>query len=61
VAGFTRALAAELEGRVGVTLLTPGGTRTAFFDGRTGQYRSGPDAALGGPAGRPALRSRSLQ
>jgi hypothetical protein len=42
-------------------LLTLGGMRTAFFDGRTGQYRSGPDAALGDRAGRPASRSRSWQ
>src|SRR5207237_5445363 len=31
VVGFTRSLAAELAGRVGVTLLVPGGMRTAFF------------------------------
>jgi NAD(P)-dependent dehydrogenase (short-subunit alcohol dehydrogenase family) len=46
VVGFTRALAMELAGRVGVTLLVPGGMRTAFFDGRTEQYRPGPDALL---------------
>jgi NAD(P)-dependent dehydrogenase (short-subunit alcohol dehydrogenase family) len=34
VVGFTRALAAELAGQVGVTLLMPGGMRTGFFDGR---------------------------
>jgi NAD(P)-dependent dehydrogenase (short-subunit alcohol dehydrogenase family) len=34
VVGFTRALAAETAGRVGVTLLIPGGMHTAFFDGR---------------------------
>src|SRR4051812_15312605 len=38
VVGFTRALAAETAGRVGVTLLIPGGMQTAFFDGRTEQY-----------------------
>src|SRR3954453_22117367 len=32
VVGFTRALAAETAGRVGVTLLIPGGMQTAFFD-----------------------------
>ena len=32
VVGFTRALAAETAGRVGVTLLVPGGMHTAFFD-----------------------------
>jgi NAD(P)-dependent dehydrogenase (short-subunit alcohol dehydrogenase family) len=50
VVGFTRALAAELAGDVGVTLLIPGGMRTAFFDGRTEQYKPGPDAALNDPA-----------
>jgi NAD(P)-dependent dehydrogenase (short-subunit alcohol dehydrogenase family) len=49
VVGFTRALAAELAGRVGVTLLIPGGMRTAFFDGRAAQYRPGPDADLSDP------------
>jgi NAD(P)-dependent dehydrogenase (short-subunit alcohol dehydrogenase family) len=50
VVGFTRALAAELAGQVGVTLLIPGGMQTAFFDGRTEQYRPGPDAKLNDPA-----------
>lgn len=50
VRGFTQALAAELAGRVGVTLLIPGGMRTPFFDGRTEQYRPGPDADLNDPA-----------
>jgi NAD(P)-dependent dehydrogenase (short-subunit alcohol dehydrogenase family) len=50
VVGFTRALATELAGQVGVTLLIPGGMRTAFFDGRTEQYQPGPDAALNDPA-----------
>jgi NAD(P)-dependent dehydrogenase (short-subunit alcohol dehydrogenase family) len=49
VVGFTRALAAELAGSVDVTLLIPGGMRTGFFDGRTEQYRPGPDAALNDP------------
>ncbi|HSR24324.1 MAG TPA: SDR family oxidoreductase, partial [Candidatus Eisenbacteria bacterium] len=49
VVGFTRALAAELAGRVGVTLLVPGGMQTAFFDGRHEQYRPGPDARLNRP------------
>lgn len=39
VVGFTRALTVELAGRVGVTLLVPGGMRTAFFDDREEQYR----------------------
>ena len=50
VVGFTRALAMELAGRVGVTLLVPGGMRTRFFDGRTEQYRPGPNADLSDPA-----------
>ncbi|MGC5019598.1 SDR family oxidoreductase [Micromonospora sp. DT47] len=50
VVGFTRALAAELAGQVGVTLLIPGGMRTAFFDERDPQYRPGPDAKLNDPA-----------
>lgn len=50
VVGFTRALAAELAGRVGVTLLIPGGMDTRFFDGRPEQYRPGPDARLNDPA-----------
>lgn len=50
VVGFTRALAAELGDRVGVTLLVPGGMRTAFFDGRDEQYRPGADAHLNDPA-----------
>ncbi|MER7444810.1 SDR family oxidoreductase [Micromonospora avicenniae] len=50
VVGFTRALATELAGSVGVTLLIPGGMRTAFFDERDDQYRPGPDAVLNDPA-----------
>jgi NADP-dependent 3-hydroxy acid dehydrogenase YdfG len=50
VVGFTRALQAELAGRVGVTLLVPGGMQTAFFDGRDEQYRPPPDAKLNDPA-----------
>jgi NAD(P)-dependent dehydrogenase (short-subunit alcohol dehydrogenase family) len=50
VVGFTRSLATELAGEVGVTLLIPGGMATAFFDGRTEQYRPGPDAILNDPA-----------
>jgi NAD(P)-dependent dehydrogenase (short-subunit alcohol dehydrogenase family) len=50
VVGFTRALTAELRGRVGVTLLTPGGMQTAFFDDREEQYRPPPDARLSDPA-----------
>jgi NAD(P)-dependent dehydrogenase (short-subunit alcohol dehydrogenase family) len=50
VVGFTRALAAELAGQVGVTLLMPGGMRTGFFDGREEKYRPPPDAKLNDPA-----------
>ena len=50
VVGFTRALAAETAGEVGVTLLIPGGMNTRFFDGRPEQYRPGPDAVLDDPA-----------
>ncbi|HKH30127.1 MAG TPA: SDR family oxidoreductase [Gaiellaceae bacterium] len=49
VVGFTRALAAETAGRIGVTLLVPGGMNTAFFDGRDEQYKPPPDAALNRP------------
>jgi NAD(P)-dependent dehydrogenase (short-subunit alcohol dehydrogenase family) len=49
VVGFTRALAAETAGRIGVTLLIPGGMHTAFFDGRPEQYKPGPDAKLNRP------------
>jgi NAD(P)-dependent dehydrogenase (short-subunit alcohol dehydrogenase family) len=49
VVGFTRALAVECAGEVGVTLLVPGGMRTAFFDDRPEQYRPGPDAELSPP------------
>jgi NAD(P)-dependent dehydrogenase (short-subunit alcohol dehydrogenase family) len=49
VVGFTRALAAELAGRVGVTLLLPGGMRTAFFDERPEQFKPAPDQQLNDP------------
>jgi NAD(P)-dependent dehydrogenase (short-subunit alcohol dehydrogenase family) len=49
VVGFTRALAAETQGQVGVTLLFPGGMRTPFFDGRPDQYKPPPDAKLNRP------------
>ncbi|HVT69894.1 MAG TPA: SDR family oxidoreductase [Trebonia sp.] len=50
IVGFTRSLAAELKGQVGVTLLVPGGMDTAFFDGRDEQYKPPPDAKLADPA-----------
>jgi NAD(P)-dependent dehydrogenase (short-subunit alcohol dehydrogenase family) len=49
VVGFTRALAAETAGRIGVTMLVPGGMRTAFFDGREERYRPPADARLNDP------------
>ncbi|MDX6207673.1 MAG: hypothetical protein QOE24_64 [Frankiales bacterium] len=49
VVGFTRALIAETQGRVGVTLLIPGGMQTHFFDDRDEQYKPGPDATLNRP------------
>jgi NAD(P)-dependent dehydrogenase (short-subunit alcohol dehydrogenase family) len=49
VVGFTRALAAELAGEVSVTLLVPGGMHTAFFEGRSDQYKPPPDAKLNDP------------
>jgi len=49
VVGFTRALATELAGRVGVTLLIPGGMATAFFDGRPDEFKPAPDAQLNAP------------
>ncbi|MDP9070095.1 MAG: SDR family oxidoreductase [Actinomycetota bacterium] len=49
VVGFTRALAAETAGRVGVTLLVPGGMQTAFFDDREERYRPPADAKLNRP------------
>jgi NAD(P)-dependent dehydrogenase (short-subunit alcohol dehydrogenase family) len=50
VVGFTRALAAELAGSVGVTMLVPAGMRTRFFDDRDERYKPGPDAQLVDPA-----------
>jgi NAD(P)-dependent dehydrogenase (short-subunit alcohol dehydrogenase family) len=49
VVGFTRALMAETQGRVSVTLLLPGGMDTHFFDGRDERYKPGPDAKLNRP------------
>jgi NAD(P)-dependent dehydrogenase (short-subunit alcohol dehydrogenase family) len=50
VVGFTRALAAEVGDRVGVTMLVPGGMRTRFFDGRPEQFKPAPDQRLNDPA-----------
>jgi NAD(P)-dependent dehydrogenase (short-subunit alcohol dehydrogenase family) len=49
VVGFTRALAAETAGEIGVTLLVPGGMHTAFFDDRPEQYKPPADAELNDP------------
>lgn len=50
VVGFTRALALEVGGEVGVTMLVPGGMRTAFFDGRDDEFKPAPDQLLNDPA-----------
>ena len=50
VADFDEGAAAETAGRIGVTLLVPGGMRTAFFDGREERYRPADDAQLNDPA-----------
>jgi NAD(P)-dependent dehydrogenase (short-subunit alcohol dehydrogenase family) len=49
VIGFSRALAVETAGRIGVTCLIPGGMQTAFFDNRTEQYKPPADAELAPP------------
>lgn len=49
IVGFSRALALELAGRVGVTMLIPGGMRTHFFDGRDPLYQPPADAPLAPP------------
>jgi NAD(P)-dependent dehydrogenase (short-subunit alcohol dehydrogenase family) len=49
VVGFSRALAAETQGSIGVTMLVPGGMHTAFFDGRDEKYKPPPDAKLNRP------------
>jgi NAD(P)-dependent dehydrogenase (short-subunit alcohol dehydrogenase family) len=49
VVGFTRALAAETAGRVGVTMLFPGGMRTHFFDDRPEEFKPAADQELNDP------------
>ena len=49
VVGFSRALAVETQGRIGVTMLVPGGMHTAFFDDRDEQYKPPADAKLNQP------------
>jgi NAD(P)-dependent dehydrogenase (short-subunit alcohol dehydrogenase family) len=50
VVGFTRALAMELGGQIGVTLLIPGGMATSFFDGRPEEFKPAADQLLNDPA-----------
>lgn len=50
VVGFTRALAAEMAGRVGVTMLVPGGMATHFFDDRPDEYRPPAGMQMNDPA-----------
>ena len=49
VIGFSRALAAETRGEVGVTTLVPAGMRTKFFDDRDEQYRPSDRSKLNDP------------
>ena len=49
VIGFSRSLAAELRGSVGVTTIIPSGMKTHFFDGRTEQYKPQDDSKLNDP------------
>src|SRR4051794_22039510 len=49
VVGFSRALAAETDGKPAVTCLVPGGMATSFFDGRDQQFKPPPDAHLNDP------------
>jgi NAD(P)-dependent dehydrogenase (short-subunit alcohol dehydrogenase family) len=49
VLGFSRALAAETRGRIGVTTLVPGGMNTHFFDDRPESYKPPADAKLNRP------------
>lgn len=50
VIGFSRALAAETRGQIGVTALIPGGMNTAFFDHREEKYKPADPSALNDPA-----------
>jgi len=50
VLGFSRALAAETKGRMGVTTLVPAGMRTRFFDDRDERYKPTDDSKLNDPA-----------
>lgn len=50
VVGFSRSLAAETRGQIGVTMIVPGGMKTHFFDDRTEQYKPADDSRLNDPA-----------
>jgi NAD(P)-dependent dehydrogenase (short-subunit alcohol dehydrogenase family) len=50
VLGFSRALAAETRGEIGVTTLIPSGMRTHFFDDRDDAYKPTDDSMLNDPA-----------
>lgn len=49
VLGFTRALAAETKGQIGVTTLIPSGMKTRFFDDRDEKYKPQDDSRLQEP------------
>lgn len=50
VIGFTRALAAETRGEIGVTTLIPAGMRTRFFEDRDEKYKPHDESKLIDPA-----------
>ena len=50
VIGFSRSLAAETRGEIGVTTLIPSGMKTKFFDDRDEQYKPQDDSRLNDPA-----------
>ncbi|MCW4385598.1 SDR family oxidoreductase [Salinibacterium sp. SYSU T00001] len=50
VLGFSRALAAETKGEIGVTTLVPSGMKTKFFDDRDEKYKPQDDSRLNDPA-----------
>jgi 2-dehydro-3-deoxy-L-rhamnonate dehydrogenase (NAD+) len=50
VIGFTRSLAAESKGRIGVTTLIPSGMKTRFFDDRDERYKPQDDSRLQEPS-----------
>lgn len=50
VLGFSRALAAETKGQIGVTTLIPSGMKTHFFDDRDDKYKPQDDSRLNDPA-----------